>query len=152
MWTVRIIPKNSKVNTRPGLTAGLFFMMIHKKFADIKAFVAGDDTHLKELLHPKNDPVDLPYSLALAKLDPGCASHAHILKESDELYVFQEGRGEVILNGAVIKVEANQLFLVPAGQEQYVRNTGDMPLVFYCIVTPPWAAAQEVVQVDDGSK
>ena len=127
-------------------------MMIHKKFADIKAFVAGDDTRLKELLHPKNDPIDLPYSLALAQLDPGCASHPHILKESDELYVFQEGRGEVVLDGEIIEVEANELFLVPAGQEQYVRNTSDIPLVFYCIVTPPWAAAQEVVKVDGESK
>lgn len=119
--------------------------MIHKRFSEVEEFTAGDATLLKELLHPKNDDVDLPYSLAWARLEPGQASYPHRLLESAELYVFQRGRGEAIIDQEVIIVEADQLLMVPSGSEQYLRNTGDEPLVFLCIVSPPWSEAQDMV-------
>jgi len=33
-----------------------------KKTSECDAFVANDGCTIRELLHPKNDPVDLPYS------------------------------------------------------------------------------------------
>ncbi|MCI0400742.1 MAG: hypothetical protein L0Y67_06715 [Gammaproteobacteria bacterium] len=41
--------------------------------------IANDGCRGYELLHPRNDPVDLPYSLALATLDLGPRSEAHYL-------------------------------------------------------------------------
>jgi len=122
--------------------------MFHKNIADVPSFIAGDATVLREVLHPRNEGIDLPYSLAQAQLEPGKSSYPHVLAESDELYIFLEGSGEAVLDGAVQKVSAGDLVLMPAGGEQYVRNTGKTPLVFYCIVSPPWSQEQERVRMD----
>ncbi len=122
--------------------------MFHKNIADVPSFVAGDDTVLKEVLHPRNEALDLPYSLAHAHLEPGKSSYPHVLTGSDELYVFLEGTGEALLDGEAKKVRSGDLILIPAGCEQYVRNTGKIPLVFYCIVSPPWSKEQELVRTD----
>lgn len=114
--------------------------------SDVPVFTAGDETRLQELVHPKNDPVDLPYSLAKAMLEPGGASLPHTLAESAELYIFEQGTGLVICDGKEVAVKKGSVFLVPAGQEQHVRNTGQDTLVFYCVVSPPWSAGQETVK------
>jgi len=119
--------------------------MLHKKISEVTTFLAGDETQLQELVHPKNDPISLPYSLARAMLEPGCASLPHTLQESAELYIFTQGTGVVGCAGQEIAVAEGSVFLVPAGSEQYVRNTGQESLVFYCVVSPPWAADQEQV-------
>ena len=36
--------------------------MIYKKLKDIPEFLAGDHTHLKEVLHPSNDSLSLNFS------------------------------------------------------------------------------------------
>lgn len=122
-----------------------FLPMLHKKISDVPAFTAGDETRLQELIHPKNEPIDLPYSLAKATLEPGGASLPHTLAKSAELYIFEQGSGLVICGGQEVAVEKGSIFLVPAGQEQSVRNTGQDTLVFYCVVSPPWSAEQETV-------
>ena len=45
--------------------------MFVKKILDCDAFVANDGCTIRELLHPENDAIDLPYSLALATVDIG---------------------------------------------------------------------------------
>lgn len=120
--------------------------MLHKKTSEVPVFTAGDDTQIQELVHPWNDSINLPYSLARATLAPGCASLPHTLEDSAELYVFEQGTGVVVCAGKKTTVEKGAIFLVPAGSEQHVYNTGQEPLVFYCIVSPPWSAEQETVK------
>ena len=45
--------------------------MFVKKTLDCGAFIANDGCTIRELLHPENDAVDLPYSLALATVGIG---------------------------------------------------------------------------------
>ena len=40
-------------------------------------------------------------------------------------------------------VHPGQIVLIPRGRSQYIRNTGAGDLVFLCIVTPKWQAADE---------
>ena len=40
-------------------------------------------------------------------------------------------------------VHPGQIVLIPRGRSQYIRNTGTGDLVFLCIVTPKWQAADE---------
>ena len=44
-------------------------------------------------------------------------------------------------------MEAGTLVYVPPGALQWMENTGDRDLVFYCIVDPPWHADDETVVV-----
>ena len=67
--------------------------MFKKSLSDIPSFIAGDKTIIKEFVHPKNDVVDVNYSLAHAMVEVGKASEPHILTKSSELYVVLEGEG-----------------------------------------------------------
>lgn len=119
--------------------------MIYKKLESIPAFTAGDATKIREWLHPKNDSIDLPYSLAFAELEPGAASLPHILKNQTEVYLVIEGSGMAYVGGQAQAMQQGDLVLIPNDIEQYVENTGDQTLRFICVVSPPWAKEDEVV-------
>ena len=51
--------------------------MLVKHIEEVSEFLAGDHTILKEVLHPSNDPIDINYSIAHARLEAGKASLPH---------------------------------------------------------------------------
>lgn len=118
--------------------------MLMKDLALLPFFRAGDATTLAEVLHPKQDPVTLPYSLAFAWLEPGTSSLPHRLGGS-EVYLFTKGSGILVSEGEEQAVQAGTVGLVPPQALQYLRNTGAERLEFYCIVSPPWTADTEEV-------
>lgn len=119
--------------------------MIFKHLDAISTFTAGDATIIQEWLHPKNDSVNIPYSIAFAQLEPGASSLPHTLKTSIEVYLVLEGEGIAYVDGQAQAMKANDLVLIPANTEQYVENVGDTHLKFICIVSPPWSEEGEVV-------
>lgn len=123
--------------------------MIKKNYQTTPAFTAGDETLIREVLHPKNEGFELGYSLAHATLEPGRASLPHVLQQSSEVYVIQEGRGRAVVGGRAVDVEAGDVVFIPAGTEQFIINTGDGPLLFWCIVSPPWSSADEQVEAQE---
>jgi len=118
-----------------------------KDIRDAVFFQAGDGTHLTELYHPKNGDKNLSFSLAYAKLSPGASSLKHELGQ-EELYIFTAGKGEIIIDTERTAIESGQSILVPRKTLQYVRNTGDEELCFYCIVSPPWTEEEEQILED----
>jgi len=119
---------------------------IFKKLNRIPSFTAGDDTEIKEVLHPKNDGANFGYSLAHASLQPGQSSKSHRLYGRSETYILQSGMGKAYIDGTAYDMEAGDTLFIPAGAEQYIENTGDDPLQFWCIVCPPWSAESEEVE------
>lgn len=119
--------------------------MIKKKIASLAAFTAGDATSLREVFHPKNDEVPIGYSLAEARLAPNTSSYPHILEKQSELYLFIQGEATVFVGGEPGKAQAGDIVWIPAGVEQYVKNTGGEELIFYCIVNPPWDKTDEKI-------
>ena len=77
---------------------------IKKKLANISEFIAGDKTHLKEVLHPKNDDLDLGFSLAHAIIKVGKSSLPHQLSHS-ETYFFLSGNGQMFIGNESCQVE-----------------------------------------------
>ena len=104
-----------------------------------------DGSLLAELLHPDKVPgaQRLRCSVAHAIVPPGEATLPHVLKTSTELYYILEGSGEMHIGSRSAPVHAGQIVLIPRGRSQYIRNTGSGDLVFLCIVTPKWQAADE---------
>lgn len=113
-----------------------------KNLDGIPAFRASDGTWLREVYHPANDPVSLPYSLAHASLQEGEQSLPHVL-DQDELYIIVAGEGEFRLDDEQFEVKAGDHLLVSGGVVQSLKNTGGVPLVFYCLVSPPWRAESD---------
>ncbi len=116
-----------------------------KKLKDSVAFIAGDLTEIQELIHPKNDFLNLPYSLAMASLPLGKSSLPHRLK-SNELYFILEGNGEMHIEDAVFHVEKGDTINIPPNALQWIRNTGPGTLKFLCIVSPPWSGEDEYIE------
>jgi len=118
--------------------------MIYKKLKNIPEFLAGDHTHLKEVIHPSNDQLEIGYSLAHAYLNTDEESLPHILSHS-ETYYFLKGNGEIYINDKKQVIEEGDIVYVPPHANQYVKNTGKITLSFLCIVSPPWTPDSEIV-------
>jgi lipoprotein signal peptidase/mannose-6-phosphate isomerase-like protein (cupin superfamily) len=115
-----------------------------KDLNDCPEFIAGDNTILRELLHPDKAPLELRYSLAHAVLKPGRTSQPHRLRTS-EVYYLLSGRGDMSIAGEISPVRAGQAVYIPPHALQFIRNTGSVDLVFLCIVDPAWRIQDEEV-------
>ena len=111
---------------------------------DCAEFVAGDNTILREVLHPGKQDIALRYSLAHAVVRPGEVSLAHRLTSS-EVYYILEGEGIMHIDGEQAEVGPGQMVYIPPHAVQSIRNTGEADLKFLCIVDPAWRAEDEEV-------
>jgi mannose-6-phosphate isomerase-like protein (cupin superfamily) len=118
--------------------------MFVKDYKDCEEFVAGDNTILRELLHPDKADLKLRYSLAHARVKPGKSSYRHKLKTS-EIYYILEGEGVMHIAGESKKVGPHQAVYIPPHATQHIENTGNCDLTFLCIVDPAWREEDEQV-------
>ena len=119
--------------------------MLKKSLKNISTFIAGDKTIIQEFIHPKNDGVDVQYSLAHAIVEVGKSSEPHILHQSSELYVILEGESILHVGEEAEILRGGDAALVPAGALQWIENIGNVNLKFYVIVSPPWRAEEEEI-------
>ncbi|MDX1518894.1 MAG: cupin domain-containing protein [Gammaproteobacteria bacterium] len=117
--------------------------MFVKNIRDCAEFTASDGCQLRELLHSKNDPVDLDYSIASARVLPGRHSYRHRLKQG-EVYYILDGEGVMHIDEEHRAVNNGDLVYIPPEAVQWIENTGDRDLVFLALVSPPWNAADDI--------
>ena len=118
--------------------------MFIKDLHDCPEFFAGDNTILRELLHPDKADLNLRYSLAHAMLKPGKTSQPHKLKTS-EVYYILEGEGVMHIDDETAKVLPGQAVYIPPDSSQFIHNAGNIDLKFLCIVDPAWRKEDEEV-------
>jgi mannose-6-phosphate isomerase-like protein (cupin superfamily) len=118
--------------------------MFLKHVKDCEEVIAGDDSILRELLHPEKADLQIRYSLAHAKVPPGQAIKPHRL-ETSEVYYIMAGHGLMYIDEESFKVGSECAVYIPPGAMQYIENTGDSDLVFLCIVDPAWRKEDEEV-------
>lgn len=111
---------------------------------DCVEFLAGDCTHLRELLHPDKAPLELHYSLAHAVVKPGETSFRHRLRVSEVYYILQ-GEGLMRIDEDTASVGPGQAIYIPPQAVQCITNTGAGDLKFLCIVDPAWRPELEEV-------
>lgn len=126
--------------------------MFIKDTAKCNYFIAADNTHLCEILHPTRESLNLPYSVAHAIIKPGERSRSHRLKTSSEAYFILEGEGEMHVNEEQVHVGPGQMILVPPSYWQHICNTGAIDLKFLCIVHPMWHADDEEMNNSGGTQ
>lgn len=117
--------------------------MFVKNIGDCAEFIANDGCHIRELLHPDKDTVNLPYSIAHARVEPGKHSYRHYLKQ-DEVYYILEGHGRMHVDDEEQDVAAGDAIHIPAGAVQWIENTGAGILDFLALVNPPWTEADDI--------
>ncbi|UCD53582.1 MAG: cupin domain-containing protein [Phycisphaerales bacterium] len=118
--------------------------MFVRSLDDCHEFVAGDDSLLREILHPDKAVLDIRYSLAHATVLPGQTTRRHRLATAEVYYVIQ-GTGEMIIDEQSEPVHAGDTVYIPPGAVQSIANTGAEELVFLCIVDPAWQPQDEEI-------
>jgi len=118
--------------------------MLIKDLRNCDEILAGDNTALRELLHPEEEDLTLHYSLAHAALKPGKTSLPHRLKTS-EVYYILEGEGIMYVDDESAEVRPHQAIYISPNSVQYIQNTGNYDLRFLCIVDPAWRPEDEEV-------
>ena len=112
--------------------------MFIKNLSDCEEITANDGCRLRELLHPKNDPADLPYSIAIARVEPGNQTYKHKLAQTEVYYILR-GEGLMHVDKVQQKVQPGDVILIPCKAIQWLKNTGTTELQFIAIVNPPWS-------------
>ncbi len=118
--------------------------MFNRDLRDCEEFIAGDNSILRELLHPDKADLAIRYSLAHAILKPGQTSKAHKLKTS-EVYYILEGEGLMHINDEIERVHDGFTIYIPPDSTQFFQNTGKRDLIFLCIVDPAWRKEDELI-------
>ena len=118
--------------------------MLLKHVRDCEELIAGDDSILRELLHPQKEDLQIRYSLAHAKVAPGRATKPHRLKSSEVYYIIA-GDGLMHIDKESFEVSPDSAVYIPPGATQYIENTSDVDLIFLCIVDPAWRKEDEEV-------
>ena len=116
--------------------------MFVKNIEDCPAFTANDGCQIREWLHPDNDAVDLPYSVAMAVVSVGQHSYIHILDQA-EVYLITKGAGLMHIDEESQPVGEGDSVFIPAKYVQWIENTGEVPLEFLALVSPPWKEADD---------
>jgi mannose-6-phosphate isomerase-like protein (cupin superfamily) len=118
--------------------------MFKRDFHSCKEIIAGDETILRELLHPDRDDLSIHYSIAHAMVKPGRSSLPHKLKTS-EVYYILEGKGIMHVDDESAEVHAGLAIYIPPNSKQFIENTGNYDLKFLCIVDPAWRPENEEI-------
>lgn len=118
--------------------------MLVKYLKDCREFTAGDDSTLRELLHPDKMDIETRYSLAHAKVPAGQKTRLHRLRTS-EVYYILSGQGKMHINEESLEVGPQCAVYIPPHSNQYIENTGSCNLEFLCIVDPAWQQSDEDV-------
>lgn len=111
--------------------------MFVKNINDCPEFTANDGCLIREWVHPKNDSIELPYSVAMATVAAGKQSYKHKLEQT-EMYIIFSGQGMMHIDEEQQLVNSGEAILVPAKAIQWIENTADEDLCFIAIVNPPW--------------
>ena len=118
--------------------------MLVKYLKDCREFIAGDDSILREILHPEKAEIPIHYSLAHARVKAGHKTRPHKLKSSEVYYVI-EGQGLMHIDQENFEVGPECAIYIPPDAVQYIENTGNSDLEFLCIVDPAWRQEDEDV-------
>ena len=118
--------------------------MFLRYLKDCREFVAGDDSILRELLHPEKTSLQIRYSLAHAEVRVGQMTKPHKLQAAEVYYIIV-GEGLMHIDEESLEVGPECAVYIPPQALQYIENTGVSVLKFLCIVDPAWRKEEEEV-------
>lgn len=114
--------------------------MLCKSLSACVPMIANDGCRVFELLHPEREQVALPYSLAIAEVEPHASSYRHQLEQA-EVYFVLAGRGLMHIDDETREISTGDAVLIPPGATQWIDNLDAELLRFVALVSPPWTSA-----------
>lgn len=74
--------------------------------------------------------------VGLNAFEPGQSHTLHAHAEMDKVYQVVEGRGEFLLEGTSLTLQAGEMLVAPAGVPHGVRNDTDARLLVLVVLAP----------------
>jgi mannose-6-phosphate isomerase-like protein (cupin superfamily) len=91
----------------------------------------------EQLVWPKNAP-ESTMTITRVTMEPGAVSTLHAHARSEQIWLVERGSGTLLMDGgAETRIEAGDIVRTPAGDAHGVVNSGDEPLIYLAITTPP---------------
>lgn len=112
-----------------------------KKASAVPPIQAKDGSTVREIWHPKNDPIGHHLSLAYNIVQPGQMTALHVLHQV-EIYFVLQGKGTIRVGDEEVIVNKNESVYVHPGQKQCIENTGDTPFHYLVVVAPPFSRSE----------
>ena len=106
---------------------------IHYSTPESEEYFLDEGCYILEL---NNTPDHSDLSIARARLEVGCETELHSLKDTAERYVIQQGEGIANIDGVEYSVKVNDVLNIAPDVAQKIGNTGTIDLIFLVICTP----------------
>jgi mannose-6-phosphate isomerase-like protein (cupin superfamily) len=107
-------------------------------------FQTKDGSLVTELIHPHNSDARRQ-SIAEAIVPAGGATIEHLHRESEEIYVFTDGAGEMRMGERAFPVAAGDSVVIAPGTSHKLVNPGPEPLVLLCVSAPAYSHEDTVL-------
>ena len=119
--------------------------MMHSVYRAIAPYTTKDGSLIRERMHPEVSG-HRAQSLAEATVKPGHATRHQRHHQTEEIYHFLRGCGQLPFDDAVRGVQAGDTVLSPPGRWHSVVRQGEDDLVFLCCRSPAYAHADTELQ------
>jgi len=109
--------------------------MLVKRLEECPEFVGMDKTVRREVLHRKNDGIELRFSLAHTRVAPRTRALPHRLRTTEVYYILR-GHGVMHVSGQSEEVGEGCAIYVPPNAIQCIENVGSEDLECLVLVDP----------------
>jgi mannose-6-phosphate isomerase-like protein (cupin superfamily) len=91
----------------------------------------------RQLVWPKNSP-ESQTTITHVTMEPGAVSDRHAHQRSEQIWIVERGEGLLLLENERTEVlRAGDIVRTPASEIHGVANSGNEPLVYLAVTTPP---------------
>jgi mannose-6-phosphate isomerase-like protein (cupin superfamily) len=112
-----------------------------------ESFITADGSSIRELAGiPSGNAAN--QSLAEALVPPGSATLAHFHRNTEEIYLFTGGSGQMRLGDEERRVRAGDCVVIPPGIAHKLWADGMEPLSLLCCCAPPYSREDTVLLED----
>jgi quercetin dioxygenase-like cupin family protein len=91
----------------------------------------------EQLVWPRKAP-EAAMTITRVTMEPGSISKPHAHARAEQIWIVQCGSGQLLLeHGTSSELNAGDTIRTPPGDSHGVENTGNEPLIYLAITTPP---------------
>ncbi len=104
------------------------------KYTDVepqKLIKSGPGVSIRVVIGKADD--DVNFCMRIIELEPGAEIPFHT-HDWEHQQFYHSGTGYAVKNGEKVSVGPGSVVYVAPNEKHYVKNTGEMPLVFVCLV------------------